>query len=132
MKEIILFTTMLFLTFSGFVACTSSSQTAETEADIAGIEMRMPAIIGGETKFYETLRYPESARNANIQGVVVLEYVVYEDGSVHEIEVRSSPSDVLTEAAITALNNVEFKPAVRDGQFVKMPMSRPVIFRLSN
>lgn len=132
MKEITLITALLFLIFSGLVACTSSSQTAETEADIAGIDFRMPSIIGGQEMLYRNMQYPDRARRDGIEGRVMLEFMVHEDGSVHDIEVLSTPSDLLSRAAIDALRKVEFRPAVRDGEFIKMAMPQPVIFRISN
>lgn len=64
--------------------------------------------------------YPEAARPANLQGVIVLDVVVGRDGSVVDVRALNGP-DVLAQAAMNALRwwrfepyRVEGKPAVVD------------------
>jgi protein TonB len=59
--------------------------------------------------------YPEAARPANLQGVIVLDVVVGRDGSVLDMHALNGP-EVLAEAAMDALRWWRFKPYRVDGQ----------------
>jgi protein TonB len=75
--------------------------------------------------------YPKEARRANIQGQVILQFVVDESGRPQDIQVLRSPHDALAEAAVAALEEKKFTPARQNGETVKMRMSQPVTFRLN-
>jgi len=60
-------------------------------------------------------KYTEEARQAAIEGTVVLDLVVGEDGSARDIHVVSGLSHGLTEAAIAALRACRFDPGERNG-----------------
>lgn len=76
------------------------------------------------------VEYPAQARRAQIEGRVVLQFVVDESGRPQDIQVLQSPHDLLSRAAVQALQKKRFKPAKQNGQPVKMRMSQPVTFRL--
>ena len=59
--------------------------------------------------------YPEEARKAKIMGLVDLRTVITEDGLVEDIEVLESPNDLLSEAAVVAVKQWRFDPALCDG-----------------
>jgi periplasmic protein TonB len=61
--------------------------------------------------------YPPAARNARLQGVVVLEIVVRKDGTVDpsSIKVIRSLGMGLTQSALDAVKKWRFKPATRRG-----------------
>ena len=127
MKTILLFPTLFLLLSTSFLACSGSAETAE---DISSVPLRIPKMIGGQQALYEVLRYPDAALRNGIQGRVVLQFELYEDGSVHNIEVLQSAGNLLDKAAIRALGQMKYKPGVRDGEYVKMEMTTPVIFRI--
>src|SRR5579863_2544080 len=72
--------------------------------------------------------YPESARLANIQGVVVLDAVIGSDGTVVDVRPVSGP-DELTPAAVDAVKWWRFQPYVVDGQPVQVKTRLAVDFR---
>jgi TonB family protein len=74
--------------------------------------------------------YPEDARRAGVQGVVVLETVIDESGRVAEVEVLKGAPLGLTEAAAEAVRQWLFKPAVLEGQPVAVRYVLTVKFRL--
>ena len=59
--------------------------------------------------------YTEEAKRAAVEGTVVLDLVVGEDGRVREVHVVSGLRYGLTEAAITAAKECRFSPGEKDG-----------------
>jgi protein TonB len=66
--------------------------------------------------------YPEDARAAGIEGVIVLKIVIGEDGSVIEARVlRSIPE--LDQAAIDAVSQWQFESTLLNGEPVEVEMN---------
>lgn len=61
-------------------------------------------------------KYTDAAREAGLEGVVVLDLVVDEKGRARDIKVISGLEHGLTEAAITALRECQFSPGEKAGQ----------------
>ncbi len=74
--------------------------------------------------------YPEFARNAKLQGIVVLEVEVLKDGSVRGIEVKRSVGGGLDEAAIAAVKKVRFQPGRSSGQPVDCQVKISIEFKI--
>jgi TonB family protein len=72
--------------------------------------------------------YPEAARQANLQGVVVLAAVIGPDGTVVEVRPISGP-DELTPAAVDAVKWWRFQPYLVNGQAVQVKTTLAVDFR---
>jgi TonB family protein len=75
-------------------------------------------------------RYPADAKAAGVQGVVIAEVVVNEAGLVSDAKiVRSVP--LLDDAALTAVRNWRYTPALVDGKAVPVKMTVTVNFTLA-
>ena len=85
----------------------------------------MPAMIGGREKLYEHVTYPVMAREANIQGMVVVGIVIGKDGAPSDIEVLKSVHPILDEAAMEAISHVRFKPGKQRGKPVRVKNGDP-------
>ncbi len=73
--------------------------------------------------------YPELARKAGIEGMVVVKVLISTKGDVEKVEViKSHP--MLDEAAIAAAKQFKFKPGKQRDRFVKVWMTIPFTFRL--
>jgi TonB family protein len=72
--------------------------------------------------------YPEAARPANLQGVIVLDVVVGRDGSVVDMHAQNGP-DELAQAAMDALRWWRFEPYRVDGQPVVVETTVAVEFK---
>lgn len=59
--------------------------------------------------------YPEGARAERVTGMVIVETVVTSDGSVEDVRVLESPDERLSAAAVAAVRQWRFKPALCDG-----------------
>jgi len=75
--------------------------------------------------------YPPLARAAGSQGVVVLMAVIRRDGTVGDVKVVRGLGMGLSEAAVEAVRQWRYKPALQNGVPVDVYMSVAVQFRLS-
>jgi TonB family protein len=73
--------------------------------------------------------YPEAARQQQIQGMVVLDLHVGQDGSVREATLVSGPA-LLAEAATAAVKQWRFKPHLLSGRPAEMQTRITLNFRL--
>ena len=75
-------------------------------------------------------RYPDEAREARIQGVVVVRAVVDEAGLPHDLRVLSGLPMGVSESAVDAISTWRFEPARLDGRTIPVCMVLSVNFRL--
>jgi TonB family protein len=73
--------------------------------------------------------YPEAARRAGTEGLVVLDAVIAPDGSVERLRPVSGP-DLLVQAATEAVQSWKFEPYLTSGQAVEVETTIAVEFRL--
>jgi protein TonB len=89
---------------------------------------QMPELIGGIAAIQPV--YPPMERQAGLEGRVIVQFVVHEDGSVSDFVVVQGASPGFDAAAVAALEQVRFVPGRQNGQPVKVRMTVPVRFRL--
>lgn len=90
-----------------------------------------PEPIGGFTIIAQNLHYPEIAKRAGIQGRVILNVLVNKNGNVDSVNVLKSLGESgCDEAAIAAVQAVQWKPAKFQGQPVNVWVGIPVVFKL--
>ncbi len=76
-------------------------------------------------------KYPERARQAGIEGQVVVKALLNIDGTVMDVEVlKSSGNDALDEAAVSAARQARFTPAMQRENPVRVWVSIPFNFKL--
>lgn len=74
--------------------------------------------------------YPAEARDAGVQGEVLLEGVIRKDGTVHGIREVRSPSPLLTRSAKECVSRWRYQPAQLNGQPVEAVTKIKVQFEL--
>jgi TonB family protein len=74
--------------------------------------------------------YPPEARAKGVTGVVKLNAVIDESGTVTSVEPVQSPDATLTAAAAEAVGQWTYKPAMKDGRPIKVRLSVTVSFML--
>jgi len=100
-------------------------------------EVDKPAqFVGGQEGmmafFQEGFTYPEELKADEVQGKVMLEFIVYEDGSLHDVHALKSDDERLDSPAITYVQNMpNWEPAERDGMPVKMKMVLPIQYSMN-
>jgi protein TonB len=98
-------------------------------------ESDYPGGLSGWTRFLQAnLHYPNKAMRKNIQGIVVVQFIVDKDGSVSNIEAISGPeSGGLREEAVRVIKiSGNWKPAEQNGKKVKSYKKQPIQFKLVN
>jgi TonB family protein len=95
-----------------------------------------PAFPGGIKAFGEFLgrntRYPKEAREKNIQGKVIVSFVVEKDGSLTGLKVMRPISADLDEEALRVLKlSPRWNPGIQNGHKVRVHYSVPIQFALA-
>lgn len=81
----------------------------------------------------ENISYPQDAINNNIQGRVILKFVVNTDGSIDRIQILRGIDASLDNEAIRVVKTLpRFTPGKQSGVPVPVWFSLPVLFRLQN
>ena len=75
-------------------------------------------------------QYTEEARQARVQGVVILQAIINCRGDVQDITVLKGLPLGLTEAAVAAVRTWRFRPATLDGRPISVYYNTTVNFRL--
>lgn len=90
-----------------------------------------PSFVGGEAKFYNYLRknleYPSSAKVSGTMGLVILSFVIDEEGSITNIKVVKGINEELNNAAIEVLrNSPKWNPGLKGGIPFQARMQIPI------
>ena len=96
---------------------------------------QMPQFPGGEAALMKYLsshiNYPPMAAENNVQGKVILQFVVEKDGKVGEVKVARSVDKDLDREAIRVVKTLpKFTPGRQNGQPVRVWYTLPVTFKL--
>ena len=108
---------------------------AEVEQKVFRSVEQMPQFPGGEAALLKYLQshinYPPMAAENNVQGRVVVQFVVDKTGKVGEVKiVRSVDKDLDKEAARVCASLPKFTPGRQNGQAVSVWYTLPVTFKL--
>jgi TonB family protein len=84
------------------------------------------------TEFLRTnMHYPEEAHKADIQGRVIVTFVIEKDGSVTEAKVVRSVHPLLDEEAVRVVSAMpNWQPGKQDGKPVRVKYTIPIMFSL--
>ena len=104
----------------------------ESEPEIFVVVEELPELIGGTAKLAAAVKYPQIARQAGLEGLVIVKIVVNADGVPSDPTILKSPGTALDEAAIEAVMQQRFKPGRQRGRAVAAYMAIPVRFQLTS
>lgn len=99
--------------------------------DVFMVVEDQPELKGGMEAVQEAIDYPETAREAGIEGQVIVQFVVTENGRAEDPKVIRGVHKALNRAAIAAVREQTFEPGHQQGEPVRVQMSLPVKFELS-
>jgi len=94
-----------------------------------------PLRVGGDVKAPQLTnrvepQYPEAARKARMEGVVILEAIITASGSVEDVKVLKSVNPLLDAAASRAVQQWRYRPATLNGRAVRVYLTVTVTFNL--
>ncbi|HVU54505.1 MAG TPA: TonB family protein, partial [Puia sp.] len=96
------------------------------------IESKYPGGDAAWARFLnKNLHYPDEALNNNIEGNVMVQFVVDQEGNVSDIQVLSGPTEGgLREEAVRVLKKSgKWTPAIQNGHAVKSYKRQPIGFK---
>ena len=142
MKKILL---TLFIITQSFLVFSQESEKDST--GVRFVELEAPPIYPGcentpiteqrecfNTKLGEHVvrhfRYPKEALNNNIQGRVLVQFVIDQEGRVEKITTRG-PHPLLEEEAFRIISRLpKMKPGMQKGKPVKVKYAIPITFKI--
>ena len=111
-----------------------TSQTAAPQSEgkevFIAVE-NMPKLKGGMASLQKEVTYPALARKAGVEGRVLVQFVVDEEGRVEDAKALTSPDELLSEEALRVVRQAAFTPGRQRGQAVKTEMRLPITFGMA-
>ncbi len=81
----------------------------------------------------QNVKYPESAKEKNLQGRVLVKFIIEKDGSVSNVEVGRGWGNELDDEAVRVVKAMpKWKPGKQDGKPVRVSFILPINFKLSD
>jgi TonB family protein len=115
----------------------SALEDAPSNDSIYQIVEEMPQFPGGEKAMMEyvakNVKYPQEAKDKEIQGRVFVGFIVEKDGSVNEVKVLRSIGGGCDEEAVRVVKAMpKWKPGKQKGEPVRVSYMMPINFKLSD
>ena len=119
----------------GVVEAPKAKETEDYEKTFMKVEIESEYPGGRpawERYLNKNFRYPEDAINNEIQGVVMVQFIVDKEGNVSDVQALSGPAQGgLQEEAVRVIRKSgTWNPAIQNGRKVKSYKKQPVIFKL--
>lgn len=108
------------------------SEDEKTEEEIFIVVEQMPELIGGLASLNKHITYPEMARRAQIEGRVIVEFIIDKEGNVLDPKIIRGIGGGCDEVALKAVQKVKFKPGMQRGKPVFIRYSMPINFTLKD
>lgn len=109
-----------------------ADEEEEPEEDFFVVVEQMPELIGGLADLQRSIRYPDQARRAGIEGRVYVQFIVNERGEVENPRVIRGIGGGCDEEAIRAVSQAQFRPGLQRGRPVRVQYSLPIVFQLQS
>lgn len=112
-----------------FNATVQAQETVNSTVD----EMPVPpgGIAGLTNYMIQNLKYPTAAKEAKVQGMVVISFIVTSEGKVENVEVLRGIGSGCDEEAVRVISQSgAWTPAKKEGKTVATKMTLPVQFKL--
>lgn len=113
-----------------------TEEEVEKEEEIFVFVEENPSFPGGEEELYkylrENIKYPQLARENNIEGKVFVQFVVEKNGSISNVKIlKDIGSGCGAEAVRVVKAMPKWKPGKQRGSAVRAQFSLPISFKLS-
>lgn len=121
---------LILMTMLSWYSSSAMPNSAEQEAKYD----TPPQLIGGFKAIQQNLVYPEKAKKAGVQGKVVLNVTIDENGQVRDVKTSPAAGEdkSLVEEAIAAVKATKWQSALLKGKPVAATVTIPVEFKLDD
>lgn len=92
---------------------------------------KYPEPVGGIEEMIKNVSYPQTAKDAGIEGKVFVKAIIDEKGNVLETSILKSVNADCDKAAMDAIKQTKFTPGIKDNKPVKAEVTIPIMFKLS-
>ena len=113
-----------------------TQQSAEVKEKVFEYLDDMPEFPGGQKAMMEWLgqniQYPKEAVDGNIEGRVIVRFIIEKDGSISNAKVAKGVHESLNKEALRVVSAMpKWKPGMQDGQPARCQFTLPVSFKFS-
>ncbi len=127
-------TSLFLILFIGYWASAQVIE-AQSEPKVFTFVEQSPEFPGGDAALIRFLQqnvvYPQMERDNDIQGRVLLRFIVMEDGQVDSVTVMHSVSPGLDKEAVRVVKKLpKFKPGMQQGKPVRVYFNLPIVYKL--
>lgn len=129
-----IYSSLFAMLLLGFCVKNASAQEDKTVYNFVSMETP-PTYPGGIDKFYEFLgeniKYPQQAKDENVQGNVYISFTVEKDGSLNDIKVDRKLGAGTDDEAVRVLKlSKKWNPGMQNGKVVRTKYNIPVRFKI--
>ena len=103
----------------------------EEEEEIFVVVEQMPELLGGLASVQKKIVYPKMAIMAQIQGRVIVQFVIDSKGNVTNPTIVRGIGGGCDEEALRVIKEAKFKPGLQRGKPVSVKYSIPIVFNLT-
>lgn len=89
-----------------------------------------PQPIGGLANIQKKIVYPEIAKRSGVEGKVLVQAIIDENGNVAKAKVIKGIGSGCDEVALDAVKNSKFTPGKQRGKNVRVRITIPIVFKL--
>jgi len=109
----------------------SSASGSGSKGDFFKVAEEMPKSKTSIQELYNCIEYPSEAQRSGIEGRVVVSFIVNKAGDVEHAEVLEGIGGGADKEALRCIKQMKYEPGIHKGEKVRVQLSQPVIFRLS-
>lgn len=129
-----IYSSLFAMLLLGFCVKNAAAQEDNTVYNFVSMETP-PTYPGGIEKFYtflgENIKYPQQAKDENVQGNVYVSFTVEKDGSLNDIKVDRKLGAGTDDEAIRVLKlSKKWNPGMQNGKVVRTKYNIPVRFKI--
>jgi len=107
-------------------------QQDDVEEEIFVVVENPPVLIGGIAAVQSHISYPPLALKADIEGRVIVQFVIDKTGKVLDPKVIRGIGGGCDEVAVRAVLKTKFQPGLQRGRPVSVRYTLPITFRISS
>ena len=107
---------------------TKKAPEEEEPAFFVAVE-EMPQLIGGMKQLQSKIKYPDIAKRVGIEGKVLVQALVDENGDVVSVKTLKGIGAGCDEEAMDAVKKSKFVPGKQRGKNVKVQVTIPIVFK---